>query len=310
MTRTCYLHLGLTKTGSTAIQSSFHGYEDDRLIYAPAPRANHTVFALARFSENPRSVNRFARLEPSESELRAKVGKLSDTFERIISGEKDVVLSGEGIPNHLKPRELKAMLAYLQGRFDTVIPIFYLRPFASLASSRFQQSVKTGNGAFHLSPPRMRAKIEPVIQQAGRDAVRFVRYDRAGFDGGNVVADFAARVGASRVPELADTPNASLSTEAMAALFAFNKFSAPFLRRKKQVEVKNLLEARLTGLGETKFGLSGEIIERFIAENAEDIAWTKSICGFDLKGEVAPVPEPVTSEAHLLSFADALVAKA
>lgn len=39
--RTCYLHLGMPKTGSTSIQESFFGYEDDkrRLCADTLPRA-------------------------------------------------------------------------------------------------------------------------------------------------------------------------------------------------------------------------------------------------------------------------------
>lgn len=48
--RTVYLHVGMHKTGSTAIQSAFSGFDDGKTKYADLGYQNHSIPFCTAFS--------------------------------------------------------------------------------------------------------------------------------------------------------------------------------------------------------------------------------------------------------------------
>jgi hypothetical protein len=50
----CIVHIGMPKTGSTALQSSlFSHIADERVAYAALPIANHSEIMYSMFSSSP-----------------------------------------------------------------------------------------------------------------------------------------------------------------------------------------------------------------------------------------------------------------
>lgn len=304
--RVCYLHLGLAKTGSTAIQQALGGHEDDRLVYPinpDTPRPNHTNMVMARICASPMTHPNFRKAAPTKAELAARIERLQGDFDAALSGEKDVILSGEGIAARLTPAELRAFAECLRGRFACIRPIVYIRPVASLTASGFQEGVKNGRNHYEAAGPRFRKRLEPIVDAFASEEIEFVRFDRAAFSNGDVVEDFTERVGIAHAPRNTVPVNPSLSAEATGALYAFNCFVAPNLPKKARFKTRKALARKLTGQGTTRFGFSEAFMRRHIEAHEEDIAWAEQVAGFDLRGTVEPVAHPVDTEQDLLALA-------
>ena len=71
--RTCYLHVGMPKTGSTSIQIAFRSYDDGSLAYAKMRAMNHSGSVAMTFASRPDLVKIAHPLIPlagSERDLR------------------------------------------------------------------------------------------------------------------------------------------------------------------------------------------------------------------------------------------------
>lgn len=288
--RTCYLHLGMPKTGSTTIQQSFFGYEGENLAYAKMPQGNHQRPLNLVFSNHPENLPFSRQTELSAERVKKDKQRAKKQLLKAATGRKNTIFSGEMMMDQLRPNEIDEMFAFFKSHFDRVVPIIYVRPLAALTASQFQQRVKSGLGSFKLPQPRYRRRFAPICNNKDRDDIIFVRFDRASLIGGNVITDFAARVGAASVPEQAATSNESLSAEAVGALYGFNKYTSWQLRpRARKTMLKQMYEA-LQGQGERKFGFAPELIEQHLADQAEDIKWVEDTTGFDVKGTISTVP--------------------
>lgn len=301
--RTCYLHLGMPKTGSTAIQLSFAGYEDRGVSYARLRQKNHQAPICLKFSVTPFRLPSVRKRELGNGPTTARVMAARLTLKRAVASSKSTIFSGEGILDKLEPEEVADMLAFFKSRYDRLVPIIYVRPLASLASSQFQQRVKMGHCTFKIPKPNYRRRFEPVVNSSDVDEIKFVRFDRASLIGGDVVTDFAHRVGATSVPKTVAVVNQSLSTEAVGALYGFNKYTGWQLPPKQHTRMLRTMFKTLQRQGERKFGFSRDLLEKHLETCAKDIAWIEDITGFDVTGDIMPVDEPVQSEDHLLSIA-------
>lgn len=307
--KTCYLHLGMPKTGSTSIQGAFADFDAPGLAYAKLKGSNHGPLLCAAFSRNPDKLPeaRWRAAKPLRDRLappaRPRVMKALAT-------RKDLILSGEIMVDRLDAEEFADMVAALRQHFDRVVAIAYIRPLASLAASQFQQRVKTGQRRFVIPSPDYRKRFEKVTALFAPGDIVWRRFDRADLHGGDIVADFAHVLGLDSAPKSGVARNESLSSEALAALYAFNRFTAPMLRPALQTKMRTRLLEALREVGDTRFGLSQDLLERHLDRHAEDVAWMESVCGFDVKGRIGSVPHPVGSQEQLLDLAGRIGDKA
>lgn len=301
--KTCYLHLGMPKTGSTSIQNAFFEFREGDIRYAELGQPNHGLPLVSAFSAKPENyyVNRNRGVGPAAA--RKMGAAYREEISRIAESDGDVIFSTEVIPDHMTPEDIEGMIAFFQARSEAVKVIFYARPVASLVSSQFQQNIKFGGSVFKLPAPKYRKRFETVVNAVGRENVTFVRFARQDLVGGDIVQDFAHRIGVTAPPHgVAD--NESLSVEAVGHIYLFNKVIAPHLPLKQRVEVKNALKKRLGGIAGQKFMLHPDLIRQHITEHRDDIEWAEAVCGFDLTGDVNPTISEglVASEADLLRF--------
>ncbi|MEM6743684.1 MAG: hypothetical protein AAF676_08100 [Pseudomonadota bacterium] len=302
--RTCYLHLGMPKTGSTSIQTAFAGYRDRGLVYPRFRTPHHGGTLRARFSDSPANMpkHRVDALGTEEVQKRARAETAA--FDRAMKTDKNVVLSCEWIVESLSAGEVAEMFAFFKESFDRLVVIAYVRPLASLVDSQFQQRVRMGKRSFSVPPPPYRGFFAPILANVAREDLQLVRFDRADLAGGDVVVDFARRVGAGEVPKLESEVNESLSAEAVGAIFAFNKYGGYLLPPRERARSLLMMRKTLKDVGEIKFGLGQELIEAHLATHADEVAWMEDQAGFDVKGVIKPAPDPIRSEADLLRMAE------
>lgn len=303
--RTCYLHLGMPKTGSTSIQKAFFGYEDNDLAYAKLPKRNHETIINMAFSSSPQDLPIAKRREMSGSSVGEMRARSIEQIEEVFRSDKSVIFSGEAIIDQLSKEDILTLLESLKKNFERVVPIIYVRPLATLVASQFQQRVKMGLGSFSLPHPKYRERLQPVLENEFVDDPVLVRFDRQSLLGGDVVADFAERVGAGSIPERADASNESLSTEAIGALYGFNKYASWQLNPKARTQMLREMIRGLQGVGRLRFGFGRALVERHLDQYESDVAWIERYSGFDVRGTISTVEEPIESEEHLLTIAEA-----
>lgn len=307
--RTCYLHLGMPKTGSSSIQAAFQGFDSPTLCYARLRGSNHGPLICTAFSTNPQRLREARRGRTQRLRDLLRPAPRQRLLKSLPRG-RNVILSGEIMVDRLNDEEFADMVATLREHVGRVVAIAYIRPLASLAASQFQQRVKTGHREFFIPSPDYRKRFEKVTALFQPEDIIWRRFDRADLRGGDIVEDFAHVLGLDRAPQAGVARNESLSTEALAALFAFNRFTAPLLRPALQARTRERLLTALRDVGDTRFALAPDLVKRHIDKHADDIAWMESVCGFDVSGQIADQPQAIATLAQLLDAAARLGSKA
>lgn len=299
--RTCYLHTGMIKTGSTAIQRAFRNYQDSNIEYARFGVDHQIVPFVAKFADHPEKFHAFQQPEMTPEKVKERIDFFRKRMEEIVLSKKNIVFSSEGLTYHLNIKELKEMLRFFDENSDKITIIIYVRPASTLVASQMQQLIKQGMSNFILPDPEYRKRILPFMELVGRENIVFRRFDRRDLVNGNILDDFAMQVGATKVPKIDGTPNESLSVEALAKLYLFNREVAPGVKTNWQARARNSLKFGLEGYGTRRFELAPALIEQHLEKYHEEIKWAESVCGFDVTGEIKSVENPITCEEDLLA---------
>lgn len=218
-----WLHIGMHKTGSTAIQDGLKSYDDGVTRYARLGMANHSQVLGTLFNRRPTQQEKrpgkgFGRfLAPVYLAIirRRFLAELTGPAPRLI-------LSGEALSHFDKP-SMAVLAQVLKAHAEQVRVLVYVRDPVSYTSSAFQQRVKGGNHSMKLTSPSFRKRLRLSFEVFGRDAVEVAAFDRRAFGAGGVLADAARRIGVR--PEASDAVvlNESLSAGAVGLLYFWNR---------------------------------------------------------------------------------------
>ena len=270
------------KTGTSSIQAAMAGYDDGATAYLDWPDPNHSLLMGIAFFESdiPRQIARgFAT---DETAYRATAEKLrAKLAERLSRNDRDIVISGEDMCLHWDESDVQGLCIFLAEWFDEVFVIAYVREPVSYITSAFQQIQKTKRVEFDPVAilPEYRRLFEAWNRVIPGERKVFLLYDRSSLVGGDVVEDFASRLGLGKV--LRDhRVNETLSAEAVSVLFLLWRlpFIGPDQRRKL---VKTWLP-RLETFGWRRLVLSPARQEQVHALVADDVAWVRTSLGLEL----------------------------
>lgn len=297
------LHIGMHKTGSTAIQSALTGYDRDGARYANLGRANHSVPLM--FAFDPEATVEtgswvahfgFTRRQCDRMALNAHAAldrELSlDRRMLIFSGEALSVWSEQAVP---------ALARRLQGCAETIRVLAYVRDPVDYASSIVQQRVK-GRAPLLPLPLRYQQNLGAYLDAFGRDQVKLRVYDRNLFPEGSVIADFATQIGISGVENGLQT-NESASFDAIRLLHLLALHIPIPVGHPRLVQgwqrLCDWLQAALPG---PSMRLPDHLALSFVTKG--DLAWLDQTFGirFDAEGHPdMPVPEE-TLDAAIRAF--------
>jgi hypothetical protein len=306
MTRTCILHIGLPKTGSSSIQRTLLGFSNDTVSYAKMRTANHSIpllilysddltrhnglFPVMRFNNRPGPIQQFHHFA------------LKRKFQNSLKTSGDVIFSGESLCERLSVAELKNLRTDILASFDRIRVIAYVRPFIPLAASSWQQRIKSGASTLFVPPSAYKKRLESFIKAFGRENVELLPFRRDALHEGDVVKDFALRVGIDPSVLNIQTSNESHSLEAISVIMAHNRFSLASKTEMESGKVRQKIVKALLPFGSTKIGFSREFMAPAIDEGAEDLAWIGEMMQMDMVGEAPEVPTPIESELQLLEM--------
>lgn len=283
MSRSCILHIGMPKTGTTHIQRAIHRYDDGAVMVPHLGGPNQSGHLINAFGSRTDIVARNMRLGAPNWLVRIWGTGTRRRIARALSGERvNFILTGEKLAGGFTADDVARLRDFLLKFVDAVRVLAYVRDPVGLIQSGLQQRIR--RQAASLSPeklaPRYRQKISPWLDEMGAGCVSLVAYRRANFPGGDVLADFCARTGIepgrTKVP---DWPNTSLSAEAFALLFTFRQLRPQADAGRSILANTTRARARLSGFGGRRMALGAPITGPVLERAAADIAWMEQAMG-------------------------------
>jgi hypothetical protein len=289
------------KTGSTAIQSAFNGFNDGNTRYLDLGSVNHSVPFFTAYSSHYQSYHIWKRAGLTSEQVEHKKRYFLEKISRELADTKhNIIISGEDI-SLLSISELKEV----QKLFDchTKLKIIaYVRPPISFIRSSFQEKIKNGESLTVPPSPRYRFRIEKFFKVFGRENVIVRRFDKNELYCNDIVRDFAKLISVS-APESGSNSNVSLSTEAVKIIYLLNQMVPAFGETKENVQARRRMINHVRQKFPGRFELPDHLI--FGCVDFEDIEWLYSAADIDFR-----IPDTSASifsmkalDAHLSTLA-------
>ena len=292
------LHVGMEKTGSTAIQRAFHGYDDGSLAYAPFDRPNHSMALRALVTPYAARSPAMVASGISAADYDALRAQAAAQVQAALALDRArLVISAEAVMAMGRDR-LQQLADRLRGPRLQVLA--YVRDPIGFASSAYQQILKSGRVPQTVPRQNFRLRVSPLLEVFGDQAVHLVRFDPARFREGSVVQDFADRVGArpDLIEDRRENESLTVFTAAALAWWLHDGQSSPGTAAHGQARMRllrHLLQTRPTDPGTRpapwmrgvscdpslrgwqRFRLARALVEAGI--DHEDIAWMEARLG-------------------------------
>lgn len=275
----CILHIGMPKTGSSAIEAAlFNNITNINVSYTNLPRVNHSPAIYSLFCKDALNYHFIQMLDLNKKSLdifnRRNKDLLIEGF--LNNNTSTEIISGEDI-FHLKIDEVCELHDFLKFYFKRIIVIGYVRPPKSFIESAFQQYVKYHNISFFDSsllyhPYKNFKNFDNVF---GEENVLLFKFEPNKFPDKNVVEHFTQYLDIRLKDKKSSMGvNESISKEAISILFTYHNFSDEKTNfGKSYYEVNEKLIERLRPIWNTKFKFSSTLINRIIEENESDFSW-------------------------------------
>ncbi len=222
MPKTCIVHAGAHKTGSTAIQKALEGYDDGRTVYADLGQPNHSVPIRIAFSDLPQTGPGGMPLPNNAPEhMRQKV-------EDALAQERAcIVFSGEVIST-LPSDACRDFRDLILKHCDEIKVVLFVREPLTMTASIAQQKIKRGllDSLENISNG-FRKRYELICEVFGRDCLDVLRYEDKEAYGGDVTRLFAECYGLdpAKMNPLDGFKNPSLPEVTVQALYQMQRVS-------------------------------------------------------------------------------------
>ena len=293
--KTLILHIGMNKTGSSSIQSSFHkNFNNDKIHYFDLNNANHSVAVEKAFKIKDMSPDMIEERQQIKNMIVKQIEE-SDAETFILSGED---ISKLAIPDLKNLKQFFSSLGFI----FTIIG--YVRPPKSFVESSFQQRLKGKWGRFDLLAitPKYKERFSKFDDIFGSSNVHLQKFDPKSFLKNDVMIDFCFRLGIPFKDEDSVRVNESLSKEGVALLFVYRKYGQNSDYRTTYAFIQ-----ALGRIGTNKLKFSPDLIFPVLEKNKQDIEWMENRLGYSLLEPLKYQNNDIKSEEELEEVAiDAL----
>lgn len=270
--KTCHLHIGMHKTGSSSIQNYLDKNRDELLkngfYYAEMGSPNHSAPFLYSLRFEPEKDSEIASFNISSEELNRRVSLYKENLNESLNKEyTNIIFSAEAIIK-LTEEELSSFKNYLLGYVDEIKVYCYVREPMPFTVSSFQQIIKTmpvflDNQNLY---PNYKSKLEKFEKIFGDTNYRL--FARNSLLNSDVTADFCSWIG---LPYLgAEETNNSLGALAVKFLYKFQHARNKIVVSQNSLE---LAENTLSKLPYNKVVLPTKEMAEMITDNTADFTW-------------------------------------
>ena len=297
MRKTCILHTGIPKTGTTSLQATLFRNREALLKiginYFKLAEIHHNVTQV--FDKKDKSASRLINYESHET---ADITKAALLTEIKRNKSKYFVISAESL-GMLRETDVKDLKDFLSPHFDDFKIITYVRDPYSFASSAAQQLIKAGatskilfeNTLKKTHPgwgnvaPNYTRRIRPYMNIFGKDNVIVRDFTPSSLYNGDVVDDFfhtafAYNGGFKTIKKIRE--NDSFDRSIIKVLEALNEAVPSLKNGSKNTNRSSLLILRLMVFSKTinneKYIAAGLDLEELDNVLKEDVNWLKKNC--------------------------------
>lgn len=236
--RRCVFHIGMPKTGSTAIQHFLSdGLRDSRYRYLDFGETNGSNALCTLFADNPEQFWCYTSGQRNACQLNRYQAIYTRRLQRGLQAARTMeacpILSGEECWRFSREELIRVRQLLARHGYEPQI-VVYLRPYSQWLASSFQQSVKwdgacnfsallavSGRGGIGRFDYHGRLRV--LADVFGHSQLLVRAYTPAALGSGGVVSDFCATVGIERCGHLDRRANESLTLDALRVFYALNR---------------------------------------------------------------------------------------
>lgn len=224
--RQAVLHIGMHKTGSTAIQQAFNGRSSSEARYARLSHANHSIPLATVFKQGP--YHHWNKFDLSDAEISSRRHDFLADLESEFNSDvhQHLIFSGEDL-GLLKDQEKAELISVFRSHGVDVRVICFVRDPVAFVSSALQQRIKHGLKDVGEISPWYRQRLTYFAQILDPEKLVVMDYGRLCAEHGDIVCAFQNVIG-FRFENLASVrPNKSSSLDATRLILCLNRLCDP-----------------------------------------------------------------------------------
>lgn len=274
------LHIGMHKTGTSAIQSCLKNYDNGSIRMARLQDINHSVPIYSLFSESKYNYFMHQSLGLDKNEIDEYNRKSKNQLDKELALDRDkLIISGEDI-SLLAKEEVVELVSYLKLRASKVRIIAYVRDPEGFAASALQQYIQGGMRTAQLPTPQYKNRFSPFIDSSA-DTIEFAEFKKDKLHKECVLQDFCHRIGLDSSHLKYSGKNASISLECAQLLYHFNQHGVPTSGNSSlRICRKKFITDLASSIKNTKFDLPHGVI--WTEANIADAQWMESVSDIKL----------------------------
>ncbi|OYU19515.1 MAG: hypothetical protein CFE34_04970 [Rhodobacteraceae bacterium PARR1] len=286
------LHVGMHKTGTTAVQEALAGYDDGDTRVARLRHPNHSIQMLTCFAQDPTKYHVWVRqgIEP-ERVLRIRAAMRRELLDELALPRRQLVISGEEM-SLMHPPSVLEMADFLAPHARDVSVLAWLRPAVGYIGSALQQMIRAGQATALLPRPCYRARFAMFAQRYGVGAMTYRLYQ----EGSSTVTDFCDLLGIPPQSVQDRRDNVSLSDTALRLIWLLNRTGPVTTGSAARLAARSATIRHLARRFPGRFALPPDLAAAGV--DRDDIAWAEAATGLALSNDILDI-DPATAQRRL-----------